>query len=94
MGAHLHHAGLEPGIAQTIPRWTIQDINAPASAVAVESRTDSRVIDALRARGHRISVQDPWVPGWGPVSVIAVSTSGLRDAVADPRVETALALSR
>ena len=93
MGAHLHHAGLEPGIAQTVPRWTIQDINAPASAVTVESRTDSRVIDALRTRGHGITVRDPWEPGWGPVSAIAVSTGGLREAVADPRVETALALS-
>ena len=93
VGAHLHHAGLTPASAQTVPRWTIQDINAAASAVAVESRTDSGVIDDLRARGHGIGVHESWEPDWGPVSAIAVSTGGLREAVADPRVETALALS-
>ena len=94
MGAHLHHAGLEPGIAQTVPRWTIQDINAAASVVAVESRTDSRVIDDLRARGHGISIDRSWEPDWGPISAISLSPDGLREAVADPRVETALALTR
>ncbi len=93
MGAHLHHAGLEPGIAQTVARWTIQDINTTASMVSVESRTDSLMIDALRTRGHGISVDGPWEADWGPISAIAVSPGGLREAVADPRVETALALS-
>jgi gamma-glutamyltranspeptidase/glutathione hydrolase len=93
MGAHLHHAGLEPAIAQTVPRWTIQDINTTASMVSVEGRTDSLMIDALRTRGHGISVDGPWEADWGPISAIAVSPGGLREAVADPRVETALALS-
>ena len=93
VGAHLHHAGLEPGIAQAVPRWTIQDINAAASAVAVESRTDSGVIDDLRARGHGISINRSWEPDWGPISAISMSPDGLREAVADPRVETALALT-
>lgn len=93
VAAHLHHAGLAPGIAQAVPRWTVQDINATASNVAVEGRTDSRLIDALRARGHGVGVHESWEPDWGPVSVIALSASGLREAVADPRVETALALS-
>lgn len=93
VGAHLHHAGLEPGIAQAVPRWTIQDINAAAFAVAVESRTDSGVIDDLRARGHGISINRSWEPDWGPISAISMSPDGLREAVADPRVETALALT-
>ena len=93
MGAHLYHAGLEPGVAQTVPRWTIQDINTTASTVAVESRTGDGIVRALGDRGHRISIDRSWEPDWGPISVIAISPDGLREAVADPRVETALALS-
>ena len=93
MGAHLHHAGLEPGVAQAVPRWTIQDINATPSMVSVESRTDPRTIDTLRARGHGVGIDGPWEPDWGPISAISISPDGLREAVADPRVETALALS-
>ena len=93
VGAHLHHAGLEPGAAQAVPRWTIQDINATGSMVSVESRTDQRTIDTLRARGHGVGIDGPWEPDWGPISAISISPDGLREAVADPRVETALALS-
>ena len=93
VGAHLHHSGLEPGVAQAVPRWTIQDINATASMVSVESRTGAGIVDALRDRGHRISIDRSWEPDWGPISAISLSPNGLREAVADPRVETALALS-
>ena len=93
MGAHLHHAGLEPGVAQALPRWTIQDINTTASMVSVESRTGAGIVNALRDRGHRISIDRSWEPDWGPISAISISPNGLREAVADPRVETALALS-
>ncbi|MDE0139330.1 MAG: hypothetical protein OXM57_05600 [bacterium] len=40
-----------------------------------------------------IGVHDRWKPDWGPISAVTVSAGGLREAVADPRVETALALS-
>ncbi|WP_420613884.1 gamma-glutamyltransferase family protein [Candidatus Spongiisocius sp.] len=93
VGAHMHHAGLEPGVAQAVPRWIIRDINATSSVLSVESRTDQRTIDSLRTRGHGIGVEGPWEAGWGPISAIAVSAGGLREAVADPRLETALALS-
>lgn len=93
MGAHLHHAGLEPGVAQAVHCWTIQDINTTASMVSVESRTGAGIVNALRDRGHRISIDRSWEHDWGPISAISLSPNGLREAVADPRVETALALS-
>lgn len=93
VGAHLHHAGLEPGVAQAVPRWTIQDINATASMVSVESRTGTGIVNVLRDRGHQISIDRSLEPDWGPISAIYISPNGLREAVADPRVETTLALS-
>jgi len=61
--------------------------------VSVESRTSAGIVNALRDRGHRISIDRFWEPDWGPISAISLSPNGLREAVADPRVETALALS-
>ncbi len=91
--AHFH-ASLDPAAAQVLPRWTIDKLNHPSSAPGVESRLDDRLIENLRARGHAITRKGPWMRDWGPVSLIRVHRGGLREAVADPRVETALALSR
>ena len=93
VGAHLHHGGL--GLAQTqlAPRWTIRNINSPDRYVSVERRTDPLLLDDLRGRGQRIRIEGSWEPDWGPISMISVSPNGLRSAVADPRVETALALT-
>ncbi len=59
----------------------------------LEARTDPRIVGKLRDFGHRISLGRPWEEDWGPVSAIMITDKGLREAVADPRVETALALT-
>lgn len=94
VAANHYHGGLGVAHAQVLPRWTISDIGAAGSEVSVEDRVDGSVIDVLRNRGHHVTVAGPWVENWGPVSTIRVDPDGLRRAVADPRVETALALSR
>ena len=94
VAANHYHAGLDLAAAQALPRWTISDINATASEVSVENRLDSSVIGALRTKGHRVTVEGPWMGSWGPVSTIRVGPDHLRQAVADPRVETSLALSQ
>ena len=92
LAAHLHHAALDPAGAQLIPRWTIGDLNAARPELMVENRLDSSTTDALRNLGHQVTVAGPWMADWGPVSAIRIGADGLREAVADPRVETALAL--
>lgn len=92
VAAHLYHAALDPASAQLVPRWTIGDLNAARPEVMVENRLDRSTTDALRTRGHRVTISGPWMADWGPVSAIRIGADGLREAVADPRVETALAL--
>jgi gamma-glutamyltranspeptidase/glutathione hydrolase len=91
LAIRLFHAGLEPGEAQTRPRWVLSPIDAPAPEIAVEGHTPPEVVSGLRARGHRIAQKEALQPGWGPVSVITIDEQGLRTAAADPRVHTASA---
>ena len=91
MAANHYHAGLSLADAQTHPRWTIRDISTTGTQVNVEDRLDRSVINALEARGHRVAISGPWMGDWGPVSAIRIRRDGLREAVADPRVETSLA---
>ena len=94
VAANHFHAGLDLADAQSRPRWTIGDISAAGSKVKLEDRLDGSLIGALRNRGHDVTVDGPWMADWGPISAIRVGLDGLREAVADPRVETALALGR
>ena len=94
VAANHFHAGLDLADAQALPRWTIGDIGTAASEPAVEDRVDTSFADSLRDRGHDVTIADRWMADWGPVSAIRIGRHGLREAVADPRVDTALALSR
>ena len=94
VAAHHHYAGLDLADAQVHPRWTIGEIGATESEVMIENRLAGAVAEALESRGHRLETAGSWMADWGPVSAIGVGHTGLRQAVADPRVETALALSR
>ncbi len=47
--------------------------------------------EGLTKRGHALELQDPWMGGWGPISAIEIAADGLREGVADPRVNTAAA---
>lgn len=93
MAAHRLHAGLDLAAAQAMPRWAVDRIGAARPDIGVESRLSPSAVGALRRRGHRISVQRPWMREWGPASAIEPAPDGLRRAAADPRVETALALA-
>ncbi len=86
----LLRAGDAPGTAQDRPRWAIDD-RGGQSAVQVEDRMGPDVVAGLRTRGHDVTVAGPWMEGWGPISIIAVSASGERTGGADPRVSTAAA---
>lgn len=56
---------------------------APGELV-VESRAGRRVIDALRARGHRVVVSAPW--SLGRLAAVARDpATGVLRAAADPR---------
>ncbi len=94
---HLHH-GLDLQAAIDMPLFTSRHfpqsfyprIMEPGR-LAVEERFGAAAIDALRARGHRVSVEPPWSLG-------RVCAVGLRDgfvaAAATPRQMQAYALAR
>lgn len=85
--------GREPlAAAQAAPRWTVTDFG-PGSppALRVEPGVSRAVLDDLRGRGHQIAEMEQLQPGWGPVSIIEMSSDGKR-AAADPRVDTSHSL--
>jgi gamma-glutamyltranspeptidase/glutathione hydrolase len=54
--------------------------------LSVESRIPSEVQDALKAKGHRLSVSGPW--SMAEMAVIQINwKTGVLNAGADPRVE-------
>ncbi len=92
MATALLHLGLDPGAAQSLPRWhTDQGGTAAGSSVVVEARTPPAVVEGLTARGHAVERGPDHPQGWGPVSVITLSPDGTRTAAADPRVTAATA---
>ena len=93
IAAHRLHAGLDLAAALAMPRWAIDRIGSARPEIRVESRLSPSAAGALRRRRHRISTQRPWMRDWGPASAVELAADGLRQAAADPRVETALALA-
>ena len=93
IAAHVFHAGYDLTAAQAQPRWTIDDHASDDSRISVESRFTPRVATGLSDRGHAITEHEPWMGGWGPLSVIRLDDADLREAAADPRVDTALAMA-
>jgi len=78
--------------AQSAPRWIVEDFGPGSrSRLAVEPGLESTLLADLRSRGHEIEELSEPQPGWGPVSIIDVSTDETR-AAADPRVDTTSAL--
>lgn len=95
MAAHLLYVELSPAEAQDLPRWTTREFGAGTiSSLAVESNMPATTIEALRDIGHVIELAEGSVGGWGPVSAIRVTRSGLRSGAADQRVATASAAVR
>ncbi|MEE9582933.1 MAG: gamma-glutamyltransferase [Acidimicrobiia bacterium] len=92
MAASLLFAGRDPAQAQAQPRWSLDTAEpGPGSVVLVEPGMPESVVAGLAATGHTVTAGPVLTPGWGPVSVIAVDTSGVRTAAADPRISTASA---
>lgn len=92
MAAHLLYVGLSPAEAQDLPRWTTDEFGPGTfSSVAVESDMPASIVEGLREMGHGVEVAESSVGGWGPVSAIRVTGSGLRSGAADRRVTTASA---
>jgi len=90
MAANLFLVGDSPAIAQHRPRWALDDLGRSRN-VKVESGMPEAVTRGLSSRGHIVEEVEPLERGWGPVSVIAVDTDGVRTGAADPRVVTASA---
>ena len=81
--------GISPGEAQVRPRWNARGFDPDVStSIRLEPGLGAHA-GTLTAAGHDVSVMDNPQPGWGPVSLITVSGSGLRTGAPDPRVDTA-----
>jgi gamma-glutamyltranspeptidase/glutathione hydrolase len=89
MAIRIFHGKIEPGIAQSRPRWIVDQLSNPNPRVAVEAHTPKQVIEGLADLGHDVAAREGTQHGWGPVSVITVDGAGLRTVAADPRVDTA-----
>ncbi len=86
--------GAEPAVAQELPRWAMTHFSPGApSQVRIESRMSPEVAAGLEERGHHVTKEMPWMPGWGPAAVIQITAEGLRIGAADPRVMTSSAVT-
>ncbi len=56
-----------------------------AGSLNVESRIDSKVIDDLKSRGHKVNVQAAWGTLSSPTVIVYNSQTGVSSAGADPR---------
>ena len=78
--------------ALTAARWTVSDFGPGSPArVRVEPGLDREILEGLGDRGHAVAQLEELQPGWGPVSIIEMSSDGRR-AGADPRVQTSQSL--
>jgi len=81
-------AGQPLEIAQTAPRWTVQEFGPFSEArFQVEPGVSGPTLADLRGRGHIIEEMGERQPGWGPVSIIEVDGAN-RNTHPDPRVDT------
>jgi gamma-glutamyltranspeptidase/glutathione hydrolase len=86
--SHLLDHGHDPATAVTAPRFTVHpgsdaDVLDRPPELRVESRLGPARIDALRASGHDVIVQDAWDAG-GSAQIISATGDALLGA-SDPR---------
>jgi gamma-glutamyltranspeptidase / glutathione hydrolase len=80
--------GMEPQAAIEAPRW----ISGSDGELLVEAAFPEGTVQRLAARGHRITVINPWNPGAGHAQMILVDPeSGVLKGGADPRADGAAA---
>jgi gamma-glutamyltranspeptidase/glutathione hydrolase len=84
--------GVDPATAVAAPRWAAasdEHLGAPTLTL-LESRYRGEVIEGLRARGHEVSVVEPWSSGMGHAHAIELGTDDGEAwfaAATDPRSE-------
>ena len=83
---------MSPQEAVEAPRFDTQhyvssfdDHEFRAGSLNVESRVPEKVIEELKARGHKVNVQRPFGSGSAPTVVVYNPESGVSSAGADPR---------
>jgi gamma-glutamyltranspeptidase/glutathione hydrolase len=84
--------GMSPQEAVEAPRFDTQhyvssfdDHEFLAGSLNIESRVAEKTIEDLKARGHRIKVQQPFGTGSAPTVIVYNVQSGVSSAGADPR---------
>jgi len=75
------------------PRWSTTAFPASSGqftmrpgTLSVESRVPAAILEALKAKGHRLTVAGPWTHGSNAAISIDLTT-GVLKAGADPRVD-------
>ncbi|MEU9022495.1 gamma-glutamyltransferase [Actinomadura sp. NPDC048394] len=86
--SHLLDHGHDPATAVAAPRFTVHpgsdaDVIGGPPELRVESRLGAARIEALRASGHDVAVQDAWDAG-GSAQIVSVAGGALLGA-SDPR---------
>ena len=83
--------GLDPQAVVERPRWVAQTEGpfTPLDTLSIESdAVEERVLEALRARGHRIEPVEPRTPLMGWAQVIRRRADGTHEGGADPRADS------
>jgi gamma-glutamyltranspeptidase/glutathione hydrolase len=83
--------GLDPQALIDRPRWVVQTEGAgtPLGPVSIESDgVDAATVEALRARGHEVSLVEPRTPLMGWAQMIRRLPDGSYKGGADPRADS------
>lgn len=83
--------GLDPQALVDRPRWVVQTerAGAPLGPVSIESDgVDAATVEALRARGHEVTLVEPRTPLMGWAQMIRRHSDGSYEGGADPRADS------
>jgi gamma-glutamyltranspeptidase/glutathione hydrolase len=92
MVSALVDGGVDPATAVAAPRWAVDPDTRERSLATshLESRYRPEVVEELRARGHRVSIIEPWSSAMGHAHAIEIGEDSGRAwfaAATDPRSE-------
>lgn len=101
LGVFLRHACHGMNLQQAIDHPAFQTDHMPSSfwpraadlgSLSLEGRFPAATVEALKAKGHRVSVSEDW--SLGRVSAVARESDGLLKAAANPRFMQGYAIAR